>query len=167
MKNFFIKKSLNKKLRTAIDISNVSIIKSVGLLVDESDFSQKEALIKELISNGIQKSDIEVLIFRDKFNKNEVFHYPTFSNKHLLWNGNFKEPVVNDFINEKFDLLISFYELEKVPLMLVTNKSKAGFKVGFSTIDDRLNHLLIDTKLSNYKIFIHELFRYLKILKRI
>jgi hypothetical protein len=167
MKNFFIKKSLNKKLNHAKAISAVSTIKSVGLLVDESNFLNKEALIKELISNGVDKSNIEVLVFRDKFNKNEVFHYPTFSNKHLSWNGIFTEPVVNDFIKERFDLLISFYEIEKVPLMLVTNQSNAGFKAGFSTVDNRLNNLIINTQSNNYKIFVHELFRYLKILKRI
>ena len=85
----------------------------------------------------------------------------------MLWNGNFKEVVVNDFIKERFDLLISFYDLEKVPLMLVTNQSNAGFKAGFASVDKRLNHLLIDTQSNNYKIFVHELFRYLKILKRI
>lgn len=167
MKNFFIKKSLNKSLRNSSSISEVNIIKSVGLLIDESSFNKKEELIKEIIAHGIEKSNIEVIIFRDKINKEEVFHYPTFSNKHLTWGGVFKEKVVNDFINDKFDLLISFYELEKVPLMLITHQSKAGFKAGFATVDKRLNHLLIETQSNNYKIFVHELFRYLKILKRI
>lgn len=167
MKNFFIKKSINKKLNITKTISPVSTIKSVGLLIDESSFLKKEELIKELILNGIEKSNIEVLVFRDKFNKNEVFHYPTFSNKHLSWSGNFTEPVVNNFITENFDLLISFYEKNKIPLMLVTNESNAGFKAGFNTVDNRLNNLIISTNSDNYKIFIHELFRYLKILKRI
>jgi hypothetical protein len=167
MKNFFIKKSINKKLNITKTLSPVSTIKSVGLLIDESSFLKKEELIKELILNGIDKSNIEVLVFRDKFNKNEVFHYPTFSNKHLSWSGNFTEPVVNNFITEKFDLLISFYETNKIPLMLVTNESDAGFKAGFNTVDNRLNNLIINTNSDNYKIFIHELFRYLKILKRI
>jgi hypothetical protein len=167
MKNFFIKKSLNKSLRNINIISDITIIKSVGLIIDESMFSKKEALIKEIIANGIDKSNIEVIVFRDKFNKDEVFHYPTFSNKHLSWGGKFTEKVVNDFIKDRFDLLISFYEQEKAPLMLLTLKSKAGFKAGFASIDKRLNHLLIETQTNNYKIFVHELFRYLKILKRI
>jgi hypothetical protein len=167
MKNFFIKKSLNKSLRNINNISDITIIKSVGLIIDESNFLNKDSLIKEIIFHGIDKSNIEVIIFREKFNTEEVFHYPTFSNKHLSWNGNFTEKVVNDFIMEPFDLLISFYESEKAPLLVLTNKSKAGFKVGFASVDKRLNHLLIETQSSNYKIFVHEMFRYLKILKRI
>lgn len=166
MKNFFLKKSLRAKLNDTKEISSVTVIKSVGLLIDESNFNKKDDLIKEITLHGILKSNIEVLIFRDRFTKNEVFHYPTFSYKHLGWNGNFSEPVVNSFINEKFDLLISFYDIEKVPLMIVTNESKASFKVGFASVDKRLNNVLINTQQNNYNIFVHELFRYLKILKR-
>jgi hypothetical protein len=40
------------------------------------------------------------------------------------------------------------------------------FKVGFSYIDKRSNDLMINTNIANHKIFIHELFRYLKILNK-
>ena len=72
----------------------------------------------------------------------------------------------NDFINEKFDLLISYYDVEKAILLKITHNSKAQFKVGFSSVDKRLNHLMINTNAENYKVFVHELFRYLKILNR-
>jgi hypothetical protein len=72
-----------------------------------------------------------------------------------------------DFKANKFDLLISYYDIEKVPLLLVTQRSKAGFKVGFSNIDKRLNHLMIETTAENSLVFIDELFKYLKILKKI
>jgi hypothetical protein len=74
---------------------------------------------------------------------------------------------VNDFINEKFDLLINYYDVEKALLLLITRNSQANIKVGFSTIDKRLNYLIIDTKIENHAIFTHELFKYLKILNKI
>ena len=61
--------------------------------------------------------------------------------------------IVNQFVNENFDLLISYYDVEKTPLLQITNLSKAHFKVGFATIDKRLNHFIIDTKPENYKVF--------------
>ncbi len=137
------------------------------MLVDESIFQKKEELIKELIQNGFEDSNIKVIIFRDKFNKNDFFQYPIFSDEHLSWSGSFLEPVINNFIDTKFDLLISFYDTEKTPLMLVTNQSRAKFKVGFATVDNRLNNLIIETELSDYKIFAHELFKYLKSFKKI
>ncbi|HCQ14581.1 MAG TPA: hypothetical protein DIU01_15210, partial [Flavobacterium sp.] len=72
-----------------------------------------------------------------------------------------------DFTNASFDLLISYYDIEKAPLILVTNLSKANFKVGFASVDKRLNHFMIDTNAENYKVFIEELFKYLKILNKL
>jgi hypothetical protein len=99
--------------------------------------------------------------------KNEVYSLPTFSIKHLDWKAEITYPAINDFINEKFDLLISYYDVEKAILLKITHNSRAQFKVGFSSIDKRLNHLMINTNAENYKVFVHELFRYLKILNKI
>jgi hypothetical protein len=74
---------------------------------------------------------------------------------------------VNNFISERFDLLISYYDVEKAILLNITHNSKASFKVGFSSVDKRLNHLMINTNAENHIVFVHELFRYLKILKKI
>jgi hypothetical protein len=79
----------------------------------------------------------------------------------------FDKKEVDDFVNQEFDLLISYYDVEKSPLLLVTNLSKASFKVGFSSIDKRLNHFMIDTNAENYLVFMDELFRYLKILNKL
>lgn len=64
-------------------------------------------------------------------------------------------------------MLISFYDTEKMPLLQVTSLSKAQFKVGFATIDKRLNHFMINTNAENHKVFVSELFKYLKILNKI
>ena len=51
--------------------------------------------------------------------------------------------------------------------MQITNNSKAEFKVGFPSIDERLNHFIIKTEINNYNIFVSELFKYLKLLNKI
>lgn len=83
------------------------------------------------------------------------------------WKGEIVNQVIRDFINAEHDILISYYEIEKPALLVITNQSKAQFKVGFSTIDKRLNHLLISTSLDKYTVFVQELFKYLKILNKI
>ena len=137
------------------------------MMIDESYFFEKEALKEELKANGILENNIKLVVYRDKLRKNESYSQPTFSIKHLNWKAEITNPVVNDFINEKFDLLISYYDVEKAILLNITHNSKALFKVGFSSIDKRLNHLMINTNAENYKVFVHELFRYLKILNKI
>ena len=79
----------------------------------------------------------------------------------------FKSERVTNFTEQSFDMLISYYDIQKPTLLLVTRSSKAKFKVGFQTIDKRVNHLVINTIAENYSEFISELFKYLKILKKI
>jgi hypothetical protein len=167
IKNYFLKRILKNSLHNVKNISSEVPIQTVGLLVDESIFYKKDALVKELIANGISEKDIKIVVYRNKIKKNELYSHPVFSFKDLNWKAEITNPVVNDFINEKFDLLISYYDVENAILLNSTNNSKALFKVGFSSIDKRLNHLMINTNAENYTVFVNELFRYLKILNKI
>lgn len=167
IKDFWTKKNVKKRLSSVKHNSSNNYIKKVGLLIDESYFFEKDKLINELINNGILSQNIEFLVFRDKIKKNEVFDYSVFSSKDMSWNEAFNKEHIITFTNTNFDLLISYYDIEKAPLMLVTLNSKANFKVGFSSVDIRLNQFMIDTNAENYKVFVTELFKYLKILNKL
>nr|WP_246022006.1 hypothetical protein [Flavobacterium cellulosilyticum] len=137
------------------------------MLIDESYFFEKEAFVKELIANGILETNIKIIAFSDRLKKSELNSHPTFSLKDFNWKSQITNLEVNNFILEKFDLLINYYDVEKAILLYITNASKADFKVGFSTIDKRLNHFMINTNAENYTVFTQELFRYLKLLNKI
>lgn len=166
-KDFATKKIVKKSLSNAKHIASDKVIKTVGIIFDVSYFNQSKELLDELISQGIREENIKILVFKDKIKKNETFDYPVFSYKDLSWIATVDNKQVMDFVNEPFDLLINYYDIEKAILLLVSNLSKASFKAGFSVIDKRLNHLMIDTNVENYKIFADELFKYLKILNKI
>lgn len=167
IKDFFLKRILKNNLYNVKSISSSVPMQTIGLLIDESYFFEKETLVKEIISNGVLESNIKILVYRDKLKRDEVYSQPTFGAKHLNWNVKINNIEVKDFINENFDLLISYYDVEKAGLLKVTHDAKAQFKVGFSSIDKRLNHLMINTNAENHTVFVHELFRYLKILNKI
>ena len=167
IKNFFLKRLLKNSLQNVKSVPSSLPIQTIGVLIDESYFSEKEALVAELIAHGISESNIKIIIYRDKLRKNEVNLLPTFSVKHLNWRTEIVDLTVKDFINQRFDLLISYYDVEKAILLNITHNSKALFKTGFASVDKRLNHLIINTNAENYKVFVHELFRYLKILNKI
>lgn len=167
IKNFWSKKNVKKRLSDVKHTDSNNKIKKVGLIIDEAYFNDKVKLIQELTLNGILPNDIEFIAFRDTIKKNEVFDYSVFSNKDMSWNETFATQQANDFMAKNFDLLISYYDVEKAPLMLMTLHSKADFKVGFSSVDKRLNQFMIDTNAENYKVFINELFKYLKILNKL
>jgi len=165
IKEFFVKKSLKNNLSNENDKVFSRNVQTIGLLIDESNFDHSEALIKELTLHGIASENIITAVFTDNFKEKETYLRPTFGKKHISWNGEIAEDFLNEFVNLEFDVLLSYYDDENIFLMLITNKSKAKFKVGFSKIDSRLNRLMINTELQNYKLFISELFRYLKNIK--
>lgn len=167
IKDFFIKKTFKKSLHNVKLTDTNHPVNTVGILFDESCLHQKEALLKNLTAQGIKPGNIRFMVFRNAVRKNEQFDYPVFSYNDISWGGNPESKAADDFTAMPFDLLISYYDTGKAPLMLVTQKSKAVFKVGFSEIDSRLNHFMISTPAENHNIFTDELFKYLKILNKI
>jgi len=167
IKSFVLKMTLKKCLSNVKDESLNSPIIKLGLIVDESNFTATAALKQEIISNGISENNIKIIVYRDDVKSKEVYLEPTFGFKDLNLKSEFTKQPIKDFLAEEFDLLISYFEEEKPSLMLLAHRSKAKFKVGFSAVDNRLNHLLINIRKENYKGFISELFRYLKILNKI
>ncbi|WET03279.1 hypothetical protein [Flavobacterium sp. YJ01] len=165
IKEFFVKKSLKNNLSNENNKVFSRNVQTIGLLIDESNFDHSEALIKELTLHGIASENIKTVAYTDKFKEKETYLRPTFGKKHISWNGEIAEDFLSEFINLEFDILLSYYDVENVFLMMITNKSKAKFKVGFSNVDNRLNRLMINTELQNYKLFVSELFRYLKNIK--
>ncbi|QSB25772.1 hypothetical protein HAV12_015495 [Flavobacterium sp. CLA17] len=165
IKEFFVKKSLKNNLYNVKNEVFTSKIQTIGLLVDESKFQHSKELIKELTLNGINAEDIKIVVYRDKFKEKTAYSRPTFGKKDISWNGNVTVDFLNEFIKTEFDLLISYYDIEKAILMLITSKSEAKFKVGFASVDKRLNRWMIETATENYKLFVFELFKYLKSLK--
>lgn len=167
IKNFLLEKTVKKRLSNVKTTSSNKIIKTVGILIDGSLFNKKEALVKELIRNGIEGKNIKILVFKNEIKKNETFNYPVFSPQDLSWSATFDKKEITDFVKQDFDLLINYYDVEKIPLMLISQQSKADFKVGFTTIDERLNHFIISINADNYTIFVNELFKYLKLFNKI
>ena len=166
LKKFLLKRKLKQAFDVVTDGFSTDKIKTVGLIIDETYFHDKVQLIEHLKSNGIEENAITLLLYHDK-NKKRDTKFPSFSLKSVSWAGAVGDQEIKDFKAKNFDLLISYYDVEKAPLLLVTQRSKAKFKVGFSSIDKRVNHFMIQTTAEESAVFIEELFKYLKILNKI
>lgn len=166
LKKFLLKRKLKQALGLDTDSFSPDKIKSVGLIIDESYFNNKTQLIEALKTKGIEEKSITLLLYHDK-NKKRDTNFTSFSLKSVSWSGAIGNQEIKDFKAKTFDLLISYYDVEKAPLLLVTQRSKAKFKVGFSTVDKRINNFMIQTTVENSTVFIEELFKYLKILNKI
>jgi hypothetical protein len=167
LKDYTTKKIVRSQLSNDNLSPSGAKIESVGLLVDENDFEDREALLEILTSHGLRRDKIKILAYREKIKKTEVFDYPVFTPADISWRGTIQSAEVRQFASSPVDLLINYYDRERASLMLVSQHAQAGFKAGFSSVDKRLNHFMIDTSSQNYKIFTQELFKYLKILNKI
>ncbi len=167
IKDFGLKKNIKKTLAQYKPVSSPDAVVTVGILVDESYFADKEAVMTELTANGIDRRNIQTLSFKERITKKEIVDCCYYTRKDIAIDGGFTKDDVAAFINTPFDMLISYYDVEKAPLVWATLKSKAKFKVGFATVDKRLNHFMISSVAEKYTEFISELFKYLKILNKI
>ena len=137
------------------------------MLVDETYFSNTASLVEAISSQGFRKEQITILVYKDKIKSKEVINEPFLSLKNISISGEINKPEVVDFLEKPFDLLINYYDVNKYGILLLSIKSKANFKVGFDTVDKRVNHFIIKELVDNYKEFTSELFKYLKILNKI
>ena len=167
LKNIFTKKKVKKRLSN-VDAAHCSDkIRSVGIIFDDTYFDDYKKMIASLSEAGIAENQIKVLVLKNKIKKSDTYEYPVFTPRDLSWRATFDKSEVREFADHEFDLLINYYEKEKSALLIVSHLSKAKFKVGFSSVDKKLNHFMIDTTASEHQIFIDELIKYLKILNKI
>ena len=167
LKNFFLKKNVTKRLQNQQPLLEHQKIETIGLLVDETYFSNTEALVEQIVLQGFKKEQITVLVYKDRIGSIDKTNSLYLALKNISFAGRVNKPEVVDFIKNPFDLLINYYDVNKYGLLLLSIKSKANFKVGFDTVDKRVNHFIIKESVDNYKEFTSELFKYLKILNKI
>ena len=167
IKDFKLKKIIKKKLLLYKPRPVAGVIKTVGILTDEQYFTNYTLIIDSLISNSISRENISVISFRERVKKNEVGNIPSFTRSMVSGNGTFIKSELRQFAETPFDLLISYYDTEKPQLVILTLLSTAGFKAGFSSVNKKLNNFMVDTTTEKPDEYIAELFKYLRILKKI
>ena len=69
-----------------------------------------------------------------------------------------------EFISFEYDLLINFFKSNRF-LTLLSSKTNAKFRVGFESVDSRLNDLIFSEKIKKYNDFKNEIIKYLKMIK--
>lgn len=162
-----LKKVIKKNLTSFQLLFSNKSIQTVGIIIDETQVKSYQKLINLLHEYNINANNIKILTYKDKITKNETLTEPFLCFEDVSATGIFQKNSVLDFLYTPFDMLISYYDIDKEPLILATIQSKAVFKVGFSSTHHKTHHLMIQTRMENHQEFITELFKYLKILKKI
>ena len=164
IKKFWVKKTLNKKLQVAMPFVVPSSAKTIGLIVDGIHFLKAKVLIKELIAGGFIADNIVTIKLTTEKNNQNNDGFLNLEYNQLQWDGAFKNPASLAFLSKNYDVLISYYDTEDPILMQLTYQAQACLKIGFASVDLRLNQFSIQTVLANYDGFVSELLKILKLL---
>lgn len=161
------KKYLNKLLsERKVNVGN-NRIKSLGIILnfDEiEDFNAFNVLASHL---KIHANKIKVIAYTNDVKNHSNSWDACFNAKDFGWNGEIKNIELRAFLDESFDVLISYYSEEHLELKLLTASSKSQFKIGILQSDTRLNDIIIKTKIKEVDVFSDEVVKYLTVLNKI
>lgn len=165
-------KSLQKAIDRALFSRQVHTkpvkLKTLGVLLDARNSVDVMSVMRLADHLGVKAIDLDVLGLKES--KDTAKQQPSnntnyFDEKMISNSGSFKSDSIHNFVNKSFDVLISFYGHQQIGLDIVAATSKAKFKVGFATVDNRINDLVIGVDPDNSDLYISELKKYLKILE--
>ncbi len=161
------KKYLNKLLaQRKVNLGN-NKIKSLGIILnfDEiDDFNAFNVLASQL---KIHTNKLKVIAYTSDLKSHGNSWDSCFNMNDFGWNGVIKNIELQAFLNESFDVLISYYSDATLELKLLTTLSKSQFKIGILQADERLNDLIIKTDIEDMSVFNNEVIKYLTVLNKI
>ncbi len=160
----FFKRRLAELLKNTAKYSSKKITRILVLL---DEFSDKKSINENLVKlMNMPEGKIEILVFQTKIDNNEDFE-DKISAADFGWYGKIKSEKLKIILTKKYDLLINYSKVDNIYLNLLLLQCKAGFRVGFSHLDNRFYDLIINCESSNFVLFNEEMKKYLQILKKI
>lgn len=161
----------NKKERKAIRF-NFNEIRTVGILFDSTDPEDFELVKRYVVYLREHTKKVKVIGFFSSKNIPSLTYskleYDFFSFKELNWFGKPTTHVINNFIEEEFDLLLDLNIHDHFPLKYIASLSKAKFKVGrFKEGDEAIYDMMIDSdNTQKLKYFLRQVDTYVLMLNK-
>ena len=128
-----LKKNLKNHDRNKV-FHNFNTAKTAGILFDATDHQNYETARKFAKLLTEKKIRIYGLGFADSKEVMSFYQYYTgfnfFTIKDSNWKGIPSNHNINDFINERIDILIDIHLIENFQLDYICSMSKASFKIG-------------------------------------
>lgn len=160
-----IKKHLRFLLNTSEGTTRAQLIRRVGIIVNANEILDLEVFKPLLSSLHLAPANLKIISYTEAKKTELELDKGCFHPSDIGWKGAILNTDLDEFLNTKFDLLISYYTTDLLHLKLLTAKSKAHFKASIFQDDTRLNDLIIATPLKDFNAFKAELLKYLHVFK--
>lgn len=144
VREYFLQKMMGK-----LDIRRkpvpFDLAKSVGILFDATEPEDREAV--KQFAEQLKKKGKGVKTFGFFNHKQDItsFSFKGFNRNDVDWLDRPKSDQAQQFVNETFDVLISVYKGEQLPLEYIAALSKAHLRVGPYTDNTYCYDLMIET----------------------
>jgi hypothetical protein len=162
-----LQKNITLILKSRIKNFKSGKVNSVGVIFDYNSYFNYDFFLNLFKELGINNNRIRFIAMID-LEKNKPNSWDSFfSLDNFDWLGRSKSYEIEEFVEQPFDLLISYYKTNQLELNLVTARSKANFKIGITNEDVRLHDLTIDVDPVKTDVFKIELIKYLTQLNRL
>ncbi|MDA7812936.1 hypothetical protein N8961_01230 [Flavobacteriaceae bacterium] len=161
---------VKKKINKSLELLNNKIrikpnpIKTIGCIIDPMFPVEVNNFIKFVYKIGLKEKDLKLITFQENDNGFNIFSNMNITPKSISYTGNLTGKDSLEFISYDYDLLINFFKSSDV-LTLLSSKVNAKFRVGFNSVDSRLNDLIFSDKMKKFKEFDSELIKYLKLIR--
>ena len=161
---------LNKKIKKSLNILDSenrikpNPIKTIGCIVDPMFPVDVNNFNKLAFKIGLKEKDLKIITFQEDDNGFNIFSNMNITPSSISFTGDIKGNDSLEFISYEFDLLINFFNDNNI-LTLLSSKVKAKFRVGFDSVDSKLNALIFSKKIKKFNDFEVEFVKYLKLIK--
>nr|WP_313782327.1 hypothetical protein [Allomuricauda aequoris] len=142
-------------------------ITSIGCIVDVDHFANAEAFYELIEEFSLRPNAIKIIGYKREYDKNSPYAIQMFSDRDLGWKGQIENGYVLEFLGREYDMLINYYDEDNLMMKLLSVKTPARLKVGLGSQDSKVNDLILNTPLKDFKLFKSELKKYLKVLNEI
>lgn len=160
----YLKEEMEKPPRS---VTREKGITSIGCIVDVDNFPKAETFYELIDEFELRPNAIKIIGYKREYDKNSPYAIQMYSDKDLGWKGEIANGYVLEFLGREYDMLINYYEADNLMMKLLSVKTPARLKVGLAAQDPKVNDLILNTPLNDFKLFKSELKKYLKILNEI
>lgn len=177
IKNYFAFNALRKELKTRVRKlmpTRFSFygVRTVGMIFDASNPEDYELVKRYVVYLRENAKKVKVLGYFSQKNIPPLTYskleYDFFSSKEVNW---FEKPtthIIDNFMNEEYDLLIDLNIHDHFPLKYISALSKAKFKVGkYKEEDEEIYDMMIDAdNTQTLKYFLRQIDTYITMLNK-
>jgi hypothetical protein len=148
-------------------------IKTVGIIFDAASPEDFELVKRYVLYLREHRKKVKVLGYYPSKRIPEMTYskleYDFFSAKEINWFGKPTAMVVQNFINEEYDVLLDLNINDHFPLKYITALSKASFKVGkYNEKDIEIYDMMIDSdNTKTLKYFLRQVDLYITMLNKV